>query len=208
MNTTSTDLYTQAANMIYAKTFTDRFLGYLFSSKRSVALTFVRKYNDKVMRHEDVTEFIVGKLPSLVVSEPELFSSHIWEDETSLHSDVRARLFTIFLNYTINRWHKYMTINHYESGCTDEQWELLMKIKPDTKTSNVETKLSNAIAYRKVWLDYTNTLETIDRVIAMYLLDGCITFEELKADTGLKKTAIYARIERIKRELAGLTAEL
>lgn len=207
MNTTQSPLYLQAANMIYTKTWTDRFLTYLLYTHNKCAMTFIRKYQDDVMRHEDVTEFIVGDLAKLVEAAPTMFSSAVWEDETIAYSQERGYIYTCYLRFCIKRWLKYKKLIQHELNLTEEAWDTIMNTKAAPLSNNIESKLSNAITYRKLWLAYTDTLETIDKVVAMYLLDGCLSFEELKAATGLKKTALYARIEKIKKELAKISEE-
>lgn len=187
--------------MIYSKAWTDRFLTYLFCTKNKCAMTFVRKYHDEVMRHEDVTEFIVGALGAFLETHPEMLALAIWEDETILYSRERGYVFTTYLRFCIKRWKNYLKKTQHLTFADDATWEILMKTKAAPLSNNIETKLANAIAFKNVWLKYTSSPNTIDQVIAMYFLDGCISFEEVKTVTGLKKTAIYARIERIKAEL-------
>jgi len=196
MKTVSDNTYKRQAEWIYSKAFTDRYIGWCFSTKQPVAMTFLRKYNDELARHDDVTEFIINKLPKLLANEPQLFTDDVWADATPLHSNLRARLFTIYKNYSINRWNRYKTINKYE---TPEV--------PDMTTASPNIDLVRAITYRKLWIDYTADLTTTDKIIAMYLLDGALTMKELEAATGLKKSAIYIRIDKIKADLEKMVDE-
>lgn len=202
MNTIHEVIYRSQANFIYSKTFTDRFIGWLFTSRKAQALTFLRKYTHDLDskgfscdRHEDVTEFILNKLPKLLVEEPELFASDVWTDSTALHANTRARLFTIYKNYSIDRWKGYKTINKYE---TTKDLTMITTASP-----NVD--VVRAMVYRRVWNDYTAELTSIDKIIALYLLDGSISLKQLEVSTGLKKSALYIRMEKIQNEIAKLT---
>lgn len=189
--------YKCQAEFIYSKYFTNRFLGWCYSTHQAVSESFNRKYKNDSARHEDVTEFIINKLPTLLIEEPELFAEAVWLDETILYSSLRARLFTIYKNYCINRWNRYKTIKKYES----QPEELPM----NTIAPNID--IVQALVYRQVWLDYTNELDATDKIIAIYLLDGALTMKQLEAASGLKKSALYIRIDKIKTDLANLVNE-
>jgi hypothetical protein len=84
-----------------------------------------------------------------------------------------------------------------------------MKTKiTDIDIKTIETKMVNQIAYRKAWIKYTETLNSIDKVIAMYLLEGCITMKEVEMLTSLKKSAIYLRIPAIQAEIDTMAGSL
>lgn len=186
--------YSQAAELIYSTAFTTSFISWLFGTKRKTALTFARKYHDDTARHEDVTEFIIGKLPALVQNEPELFSVETWATPGHV---LQARLFTIYHNYTTDRWRAYKRIKAAESiSLEDIQMNNVPAVTPD---------LVNALAYKKAWNDYTSTLDSQDRIIALYLLDGALTMPQLEQIVGIKKSQIYVRIEKIR---AGIEATL
>lgn len=207
MNTTNTLTYNQAAEMIYSKEFTNSLIKYLYVTKNKLFKTISRKYKDDVMRHEDVTEFIIDKLVSILQDKPQLLAVEVWNDSTDLYKAERCYFFKIYLNFCIDRFDKYCTIQKHEIQLTDSQEQTMRAKKADIDTKEVEAKLVNKIAFRKAWINYTDTLNSVEKIIAMYLLDGCLTMKELEALTGLKKSAIYLKIPAIQLEinkLAGL----
>lgn len=196
MNIADNIIYSQAAELIYSNNFKTRYIDYLFTTCKGTARTFLRKYNDQEAWHVDMAQFCVDRLPSICTTEPELVASATWQNNYADGLErLRARLFTIYHNYTTDRYRKYKTIRKYE---TQGDHLMLSDTKPST------TNLMRAITYRSVWGRYTDNLEATDKLIAFYLLDGAITMAALEELTGLKKSQIYLRLQRIRKEIDGL----
>lgn len=189
---------------IYSTAFTTRFVEWLFTSRRSTAPTFARKYRDAVARHEDVTEFIISKKVSLLMEEePALFELDIWADETMLFSGLRARFFTIYLNFTINRWKRYKRTQSRELQIFTAENSI-----EETMTNEANPDIISALIYKQAWNQYTATLDSTDRTIALFLLKGTITMSALEKAVGLKKSQIYVKLQKIESDIQTIISEL
>ena len=180
----------------YSPIFTSRFKHWLFNTRKKIAITFIRKYKDPTARHEDIVEFIISdKFQMLQIMEPELFQINVWIDRTYLYAHLRSRFFTIYKNFTINRWKRYRLIKNRE-----------LQIE-ETMANDANPDIVNALIYRQVWSQYTSTLNSTDKTIALFLLKGAITMPALEKAVGLKKSQIYIRLQKIENDIKDIMSK-
>lgn len=203
-NSTKTEARKALIEYIYSRVFTDRFVHWLFATRQRTARTFARKYQDPVARHEDVTEFIVSKkFQTLQITEPGLFDIDVWIDRTDAFSQLRNRFFTIYRNFTINRWKRYQLVTSRELQIFTTENSI-----EDTMANDTNPDIMNALIYRQAWNQYTSNLDAADKMIALYLLKGSISMAALEKAVGLKKSQIYLRIQIIEADIQALISSL
>lgn len=188
---------------IYSPIFTSRFKRWLYDTRKKVAMTFIRKYKDPIARHEDIVEFIVSdKFQMLQITEPELFRIDVWIDRTFLYANLRSRFFTIYKNFTIDRWKRYKLIKNRELQILMEDNQI-----EETMANDANPDIVNALIYRQVWNQYTSTLNSTDKTIALFLLKGTITMPALEKAVGLKKSQIYIRLQKIENDIQDIMSK-
>ena len=169
---------------------------YSFEIKNLVT-QFVAAFDNVIIKR-----FNEKREPDEQITEPELFRIDVWIDRTFLYANLRSRFFTIYKNFTIDRWKRYKLIKNRELQILMEDNQI-----EETMANDANPDIVNALIYRQVWNQYTSTLNSTDKTIALFLLKGTITMPALEKAVGLKKSQIYIRLQKIENDIQDIMSK-